>query len=106
MRSTGARGSVRQHRGADERRRLVEEFLSSGCGPGEFCQSRGLSKESLNRWRRECVTAEEVPATAAPVRSASFVELGSIAHTSGRASGRLDLRLDLGGGVVLHLVRG
>jgi len=106
MRAKAARAGVRQHCGADERRRLVEEFLSSGSGPGVFCRSHGLSTESLNRWRREYLTAAEEPVTAGPMASTSFIELNSIAETSAIAGGRLDLRLDLGGGVVLHLVRG
>ena len=36
---------------------------------------------------------------------ASFVELGALEPEHARP-GRLDLRLDLGGGLTLHLVRG
>ena len=44
------------------------------------------------------------PATIAPT-NAGFVDLGAL-RTSSSDAGRLELTLDLGGGITLHVVRG
>jgi hypothetical protein len=75
-------------------------------GAAAFCRREAISTASLYRWRtlyggqtaerNEGVTSE---------RTAAFVDLGALRlATSG--GGRLELKLDLGDGLVLHLVRG
>jgi|SRR5208337_2796543 len=53
------RVAARRRRTRAEVRRLVTEFVSSGMGRSEFCQSRGLSFSTLDRhlkkrrWKRK-----------------------------------------------------
>ncbi|OCX78214.1 hypothetical protein A6P08_20075 [Acidithiobacillus thiooxidans] len=56
--------------------------------------------------------ADRVPARATPHRTPDFVDLGALEDLAApvprddAASPRVELRLELGGGMVLHLVRG
>ncbi|MCK2086632.1 hypothetical protein MXC99_00240 [Thauera aromatica] len=64
-----------------------------------------MSKSSFERWRG--LLGEEMGAVADRGNAcarAGFVDAGLI--DVGGGAGRLELKLDLGGGVVLHLVRG
>ena len=60
-----------------------------------------MSLSSFRRWRRRLQGAGNRGRAAA----AGFVDIGTVEGTA-PASGRLELTLDLGGGVVLRLVRG
>jgi hypothetical protein len=44
-------------------------------------------------------------AAAAAAAKAPFVDLGLLGANAGSAHGALDLRIELGGGISLHLVR-
>jgi putative transposase len=97
-------------RGVGEQQALLLRYERSGLEVSEFCRREGISAASFYRWRAQrgavvdddgeihddAVARAQVPA---------FVDLGALgAMTPARA--RLDMRLDLGDGVVLHLVRG
>ncbi len=93
--------------GAEAMRTLLACFAQSGLAVAAFCRREGISPSSFYRWRavlgetsaRGAVRGSPaVPATSA----ADFVELGAL-QSSGLP---LELRLELGGGVFLHLVRG
>ena len=101
-----AAGGGRRRRGVSERCRMVEAFNVSGLGTTEFCRKYGLSSESLNRWRREYDAIVRAPVTTEAEHSVPFIDLGSLGAATVPVGGRLDLRLELGGGLVLHLVRG
>ena len=102
---------VRQRRSESAWREIVARQEQSGLTVQEFCQREGLKAASLYGWR---VRLREKPAgksTPPPISrrsaraekvSGEFIDLGAI--DSGR--GRFEVRLDLGGGVLLHLVRG
>ena len=92
---------------AEMRRAIMARFAESGLSVDAFCQRESISASSFYRWRalpsnsspREVATRGRsgvVPSTA------GFVELGTLQG----ARQPLELRLDLGGGVLLHLVRG
>jgi len=79
-----------------------------------FCEREGVSASSFHRWRLRLATPpalptapedEPVPAPAPTPSTTGFIDLGSLAG-EGAPTGRLDLKLDLGGGLTLHLVRG
>lgn len=80
-----------------------------------FCRREGVSTHSYRRWKtrlgEQTSTAALTPVSAArppkmkSVPPAPFVDLGALG-TAPSAAGRLELRLDLGGGVTLHVVRG
>jgi hypothetical protein len=91
-------------------REVLRRFEADGISVGEFCKREGLSDSSLHRWRARLASTLASQSTGgrkgsqekAPTR---FVELGSLDATSAIAVPRLDLRLDLGGGLTVHLVR-
>jgi hypothetical protein len=84
---------------------LLERFSGSGLTAGAFCEQEGLSAKTFYRWRRllqEGAPTRSMTKQAPP--STSFVDLGALVQ-GGAPSPRLDLKLDLGGGLTLHLVR-
>jgi putative transposase len=78
----------------------------SGLTAIAFCEREGISSKSFYRWRVRLgrVTDQPLVAKAAQVTNAAagFIDLGAL----GPANSRMELRLDLGGGMQLHLVRG
>lgn len=114
---------VRRRRRLDEVgwRGILDRFAGSGLGVGAFCRREGVSAASFYRWRHllagdaadlrqrhSAAVASDgrdggsrsAPAPGTP----AFVDLGSLIGTG--AGGRLELRIELGNGVVLHLARG
>jgi putative transposase len=105
----------RRRMGANAWRDVLQRFAASGESVVAFCKREGLNTNSFRRWRgRLAATPATRPRHAVPRQEAqersetSFIELGSLggAGTPGAPAGRLDLKLDLGGGLSLHLVRG
>ena len=97
----------RQRRGAEGWRALVTQFASSGQTVRAFCQHASVSPASFYRWRSllgPAADAGEVPVATALLRApAGFVDLGPLLAPSSSPS--FELHLDLGGGLMLHLVR-
>lgn len=104
-----------KRRRLDERawRELFKRFDSAGLTVEAFCQREGLSRSSFNRWRSRLPMQPRTAAAAtvtgvSDVRrpSVPFVDLGLLggASTAASVSG-VELRLDLGGGLSLTLVR-
>ena len=126
-------GIKRKHLGEKAWREILLRFNASGLGATAFCRREGLAVGSLQRWRerltRPLAPTLSRPAAAVDVRapaSASsppappppspqprpqtpttpkFIELGTLGQ-AGVGPGRLEIKLDLGGGLSLHLVRG
>ena len=107
----------RPHLGEKRWRELLSRFDGSGMSVHAFCEREGMSASSFHRWR---LRLTPLPLPAAPEDKATpaltptptltpstmgFIDLGSLAG-EGASTGRLDLKLDLGGGLTLHLVRG
>ncbi len=106
---------------AGKRRRLGEQgwrevlarFDAQGATVGEFCRREGVGQSSLHRWRARLASAPAVDAAVQrkpspqpqKVAAADFVELGALASGSVSIEPRLELKLDLGCGLTLHLVR-
>ena len=96
----------RARQGAQAWGEVLGRFAASGLSTVAFCEREGLSSKSLYRWRdrlgrepneRPVARAE----TTRPSASPGFIDVGAL-----RSRGaRLELRLDLGGGVLVHLVR-
>ena len=95
--------AIGRHRSVREREAVVSVFESSGLSVGQFCMRAGVSLSSFQRWRARCQARLSPPAprTAAAEPSA-FIDLGALGVTRER----LELRLDLGGGMALQLARG
>lgn len=95
---------------------VLERFAVAGTTVGEFCERERLSTSSFYRWRDRLQSARtdtravepRLPSAAGVAerpRAAHFIELGSLAGSSRDADSGLELRLDLGGGVVLQITR-
>lgn len=105
---------------AGKRRRLGERgwrevlgrFDAQGAAVGEFCRREGISQSSLHRWRARLASVASSHAGARKksrepqkVAASGFVELGTLGAGTVSVEPRLDLKLDLGGGLTVHLVR-
>ena len=92
-----------KRRDGQEWRAVVGRFTASGLGVEAFCEREGVSKSSFGRWRSFLADTDLAGGAAAPTERAGFVDAGLIGLGSG---GRIEVKLDLGGGMVLHVVRG
>jgi hypothetical protein len=84
-------------------RELVERFDASAVSVERYCRREGLSKSSFQRWRSR-LSKPGAHASPGDRRPVEFVDLGSLAQASATLD-RLELKLDLGGGLTLQLVR-
>ena len=102
---------TRQRRSESAWREIVERQRQSGLTVPEFCEREGIKAASLYGWRSRLREGSQSPpvSPAAPRKSrpsegpsSGFIDLGSL----GSSGSRFEVRLELGGGVLLHLVRG
>jgi hypothetical protein len=104
----GSSGRVRRkRRSSEEWQGLLSRFAASGLSVAAFCRRESVSTASFQRWRK--LLDADAGRERASDTLAGFVDLGPLAAhaAAGPASaGRLEVKLELGGGVVLHLVRG
>lgn len=76
-----------------------------------FCEREGVSKSTFNRWRSRRGLGHTGASPVArverrdEVQRTGFVDLGALCSQPASA-GRLELTLDLGGGVTLRVARG
>jgi len=95
-----------RRRGAAGWRGVLDRFEARGLTAVAFSEREGISSKSLYRWRpllaRPPDQAVDRKAVGAAHTASGFVDLGTL----GREGSRVELRLDPGGGVVLHLSRG
>ena len=91
-------------RGRNEWRSLLARFDNGGLGVAAFCRREGISAASFYRWRS--LLSDTVDRGDVVVHGAmpAFVDLGAL-NSQPTPSARFDLKLDLGDGLVLHLVR-
>jgi putative transposase len=97
----------RVRRGVAGWRTLIARQAASGVTVSEFCRRQGIHAGLFRRWRStlDQSGAEIVAATGAARDTRSlrpFIDLGPL----GSRASRFEVRLELGDGVVLHLVRG
>ena len=104
-------GQRRQQFDAGSWCEVMRRFDAAGATVSEFCAREGLSQSSFYRWRTRMGSSGTVVAgpaqraLAVPPSAASFIDLGSLAGARRDGDNSLELRLDLGGGVVLQIVR-
>ena len=101
----------RQRRSESAWREIVERQGQSGLTVPEFCEREGIKAASLYGWRSRLREGSQSPPTSlaepktpkpGAVPPSGFIDLGSL----GTSGSRFEVRLELGGGVLLHLVRG
>lgn len=85
---------------------LLSGFEQSTLSVEAYCRRESISAASFYRWRgilggKPRMVSDDTARDTAP----AFVDIGSVS-VSPAHRGRLDLRLDLGEGLVLRLVRG
>jgi transposase-like protein len=100
---TGSRQGKWARRSRNEWRSLLRRFGNGGLGVAAFCRREEISAASFYRWRS--LLSEAVDRGEVVVRDSApaFVDLGTLNSQSPRQ--RVDLKLDLGEGLLLHLVR-
>jgi putative transposase len=99
----------RRRLGADVWRELLAKFADSGLSVRAFCAQEGISTSSFNWWRcRFNGSRRPQPSSSrsSVVPAGEFVDLGALSAPAAAQAEHFELRLDLGGGLVLHLVRG
>lgn len=89
-------------------RELLALQARSGLSVSAFCAREGVSAASFYQWRsrlgasdRKSIALPAVVPTSPAGTSSAFVDLGTLG-----SGGRFELRLELGGGLVLQLARG
>lgn len=100
----------RERRSESTWREVVERQGQSGLSVKSFCEREGIKAVSLYGWRSRL--QRESQDKSAPARvprkarlekpAGEFIDLGALSA----GGSRFEVRLDLGGGVLLHLVRG
>lgn len=96
---------VRKRRSRAEWRSLLARYSRSELTVTEFCQEEGTCPASFYRWQALLGKEQEGGAVSLLGASASFVDLGPLASPSPTPKQRLEITLDLGDGLLLHLVR-
>ena len=98
----------RRQRSASDWQGVVSRFSESGLTVTAFCAGEGISPASFYRWRGILSGGIEAPGSAHNGPTPAFVELGDLGVVGApapSATGHLEIRLDLGGGLLLTLVR-
>lgn len=96
---------IQRRRSAKAWRRMLARFEASGLTVVAFCEREGISSKSFYRWRLRLGEVDQslvANAAGAGKTAGGFIDLGALAP----GSSRMELRLDLGGGMQLHLLRG
>lgn len=101
----------RQRRSESAWREIVERQGLSGLTVTEFCEREGIKSASLYGWRSRLSDGSQSPLVSGSVAKkakpsegppSGFIDLGPL----GSRGSRFEVRLELGGGVLLHVVRG
>ena len=107
--------------GASAWRDRFARYASSHQTVNAFCRSEAVSVATFYAWRARLRDSggamSRAPHPAPLAKAASFIDLGKVKSESIRATGAspapasdaapttINLRLDLGGGIVLHIVK-
>jgi hypothetical protein len=89
---------------------LMKRFDGAAMTVREFCAREGLSCSSFKLWRSRLGSAPGPVSSSVSTRTMDtakppFVDLGLLGAAGASEHTTLDLRIDLGGGISLHLVR-
>lgn len=101
----GKQAATAQTRRASEWRERLTRYSTSGQTVRAFCAGESVSTAAFHYWRARLAKR----GVARP--AATFIDVGAMRGAddsetaSADAEGRFDIRLELGGGVVLHVAR-
>lgn len=93
----------RKRLGIDAWQTLLAQHEASGLSIADFCAREGVSPPSFYQWRTRLRAKGRARPGEVTKAAPTFMDLGAL---SGTPTERFELRLDLGGGLQLHLVRG
>lgn len=95
----------RGRRSREQWRWLLGSFAGSGLSVEAFCQREAVSAASFYRWRRllEGAGTDRHDGLGGP--PTGFVDLGQVDLVSAAPRGAIEIRLDLGEGLTVHVVR-
>ena len=91
-------------RNRSEWQSLLAKFGGGGLSVEAFCRREAISAASFYRWRSLLNGVVERGEVAVCDSAPAFVDLGALNSASSHGR-RLDLKLDLGDGLLLHLIR-
>jgi hypothetical protein len=97
-------------RSEHEWRSLLSRFASSSLSVKAFCQREAISASSFYQWRGQLGDAQQKSLSddrggrVGQGSASAFVDLGAL-NLAPSPRPRIDLKLDLGDGLILHLVR-
>ena len=100
----GTKKGKGSRRSWQEWRSLLAKFDGAGLSVEAFCRREAISAASLYRWRGLLGAVDGDDKTAVISRTPQFVDLGTL-NSATVSAPRIDLKLDLGDGLILHLVR-
>jgi putative transposase len=96
---------VRKRRSRTEWHSLLARYSRSELTVAGFCQAEGICPASFYRWQALLGKDQESRVVSLPGASPGFVDLGPLDLSPRTTNPHLEIKLDLGGGLVLHLVR-
>lgn len=96
--------SRKVRRGEQAWRTFVAGHERSGLSVQAYCERHGLNAVNFYRWRAKFDAPVHRSVTAVSAQGPAFIDAGPLQREVHRRA-ELDLRLDLGEGWVLHLVR-
>ena len=91
-------------RSRNEWQSLLAKFGGSGMGVEAFCQREAISATSFYRWRSRLSHGGDGGAFEGGETASAFVDLGTLNGESAPRA-QFDLRVDLGNGLILRLMR-
>ena len=95
---------MRKRRNRAEWRSLLARYSRSGLTVAGFCQTEGICPASLYRWQALLGKDPESSNITLAGASQGFVDIGPLDKPF-QTNSPLEITLDLGDGLVLHLVR-
>lgn len=94
-----------QHRSEEQWRLLLQRYATSRSSVEAFCQREAISTASFYRWRARLGEQAKGAVAKREHHAPVFIDAGTLS-VKPAPSARLELKLDLGEGWVLQLVRG
>src|SRR4051794_12823549 len=97
-------GTKRVYRNAEQWKELAAKQAGSGLSVEQFCEAEGINPGVFYTWRRRLEGPGRVTRKKPSQMAEPFIDLGAVQGAS--AEGRCEVRVQLGGGMVVSVVRG